>query len=436
VTQTRLLQESAAVATPLRESTELREAMQATATGGARRYRARLIEGDRWGSSGYYSREMLERDGPNVFTEGTQIYFDHPGEQERYDRPERSVRDLAGKIVSTPVYEGDGLYSDVEFFPHVAPVIEGMWADIGMSIRANGTSEQGEAAGRSGQIITGLTEAFSVDLVTKAGAGGRIVSLLESARPDRVAERAVESGVEEATANELRDGLDQLVKDRYGSDDKYVWVRDFDASTVWFEDGDGLWQQSYAGNTLTGTRIEVRSVTTYVPVNPAGLPNPTESKEDTKMPEIEESELSQLRADAGRVQALESERAAAVAELATARARETARPIVAAIVAESTVLVGARTQSRVTESVLASVPMTEDGQLDEAQLRTVAEAARTAAEEEVNEYATSVTTAPGTIRGFGEAAPPAKPEDTEIHERAEAARARAFGRPLAEQKGA
>ena len=68
--------------------TDLKEsgALQATKVSGTR-YRARLIEGDRWGSSGYYPREVLERDGPNVWPENTQIYLDHPTEREDWERP-------------------------------------------------------------------------------------------------------------------------------------------------------------------------------------------------------------------------------------------------------------------------------------------------------------------------------------------------------------
>ncbi|RUQ23508.1 hypothetical protein [Kocuria sp. HSID16901] len=149
---------------------------------GAHRYRACLIVGDIWGSSGYYPAAVLERDGPTVWPAGTQVFLDHPGANESYDRPERSVRDLAGKIVTTPTYENNGLYADIEFYPHIAPVIEAMWADVGMSIRASAVVEQGEADGQTGPIIQHLADGVSVDVVTKAGAGGKLVALLESAR--------------------------------------------------------------------------------------------------------------------------------------------------------------------------------------------------------------------------------------------------------------
>lgn len=163
--------------------THLRESgtLQAIKVSG-HRYRARLIEGDRWGSSGYYDRDVLERDGPNVWPEGTPVYLDHPSVSEQMERPERSVRDLAGKITSTPAYDNDGLYAEVEFYPHTAPVIEALWADVGMSIRAAGTTESGERQGRRGPVITSLSEGLSVDVVTRAGAGGKLVAMLESAR--------------------------------------------------------------------------------------------------------------------------------------------------------------------------------------------------------------------------------------------------------------
>ncbi|MCT1368408.1 hypothetical protein [uncultured Kocuria sp.] len=149
---------------------------------GAHRYRARLIAGDIWGGSGYYPAAVLERDGPRVWPIGTQVFLDHPGQFESYDLPERSIRDLAGKIVTTPVYENDGIYAEVEFYPHIAPIIEAMWADVGMSIRASADAKPGEADGRSGPIIQRITSGISVDVVTKAGAGGKLVALLESAR--------------------------------------------------------------------------------------------------------------------------------------------------------------------------------------------------------------------------------------------------------------
>lgn len=148
-----------------------------------RRFRARIIQGDIQGSSGFYPAEMLKRDA-GVFREGLPVFLDHPGATESYDRPERSVRDLAGRLSTAATYESDGLYADVEVYEHWAPVIEAMAADIGMSIRASGTVEASTQDGIRGPIVTSLAEAASVDFVTAAGAGGKIVALLESARSE------------------------------------------------------------------------------------------------------------------------------------------------------------------------------------------------------------------------------------------------------------
>ncbi|WP_326646677.1 hypothetical protein OG884_18790 [Streptosporangium sp. NBC_01755] len=164
----------------LSEHVTLTEAAGGQAPKG-RRFRARLIAGDVQGSSGYYPAAML-RQHAGVFRAGLPVYLDHPGVTEAYERPERSVRDLAGRLATPATYQGDGLYADVEVYPHWAPVIEAMADDIGMSIRATGTVEASTQQHIRGPIVTSLTEATSVDFVTTPGAGGRIVALLESAR--------------------------------------------------------------------------------------------------------------------------------------------------------------------------------------------------------------------------------------------------------------
>lgn len=162
---------------PLRESAgtltaaRLREAAAATTAAG--RLRVRLIAPGR-GASGVYSAEVLKRDGPKVFVAGTQSFLDHPTASESYDRPERSVRDLAGRLATTAVWQdqgplGAGLYADLEVFPHAAPLLASIGPHVGISIRAEG---EADAAGN----ITALTAAHSVDVVTRAGAGGAVVS--------------------------------------------------------------------------------------------------------------------------------------------------------------------------------------------------------------------------------------------------------------------
>jgi uncharacterized protein YdaT len=142
-----------------------------------------------WGSSGYYSKEMLKRDGPKVFKKGTHMYMNHPTEEEDRVRPERDVRDLAGVIASDVVWEehssnniGPGLYADVKVFQPYKEFIDEAAPHIGTSIRAAGTAKEGEAENRHGLLVDSLKEGYSVDYVTVAGRGGQILSLYESAR--------------------------------------------------------------------------------------------------------------------------------------------------------------------------------------------------------------------------------------------------------------
>lgn len=208
-----------AVADPPAAATrvDLVEASTGTITSsGGRRYRARLIEGDRWGSSGFWSKKVVERDGPKAFPIGTLSYLNHPTATEEAERPERDVKDLAARIVSTPVYEGDGLYADIEVFPHTAPLIESLAATIGLSIRGEGTGSIGEAAGRTGVVIESLDVGHSVDFVTRAGAGGKLVSLLEAARASGVQVREARN-VGAYIESRLHLALTQIADDMYGN---------------------------------------------------------------------------------------------------------------------------------------------------------------------------------------------------------------------------
>jgi hypothetical protein len=161
---------------------QLVESIGGSPTLTGKRWRARIIEGDRWGSSAYYPKDVLERDGARVFPTGLAMYLNHPSESEQWERPERSVQDMVGKLTSDAVYESDGLYADVEFYDSFVSQINERAEDVGLSIRATGLTEDAEMDGRYGPVITALLAADSVDVVTKAGAGGKLTSILESDR--------------------------------------------------------------------------------------------------------------------------------------------------------------------------------------------------------------------------------------------------------------
>ncbi|MCP9209506.1 hypothetical protein [Streptomyces cucumeris] len=144
-------------------------------------WRAFLIAADIQGSSGYYPAEVLQRDGSRAFPAGTHVYFDHPTGSEEVERPERSVRDIAGYLLDDAAFEegleGRGLFSRIQFTESAKPLVSELARIVGLSIRAAGQIEETP----SGRVVRHISEGLSVDLVTRAGAGGRLVSMTESA---------------------------------------------------------------------------------------------------------------------------------------------------------------------------------------------------------------------------------------------------------------
>lgn len=391
-----------------------------------------------WGSSGYYSPTVLENAATDrVFAAGTHVFFDHPSESERHDRPERSVRDLA-MVLDEDARRDDhgGLVAEAKVIgPYRDLITDDVFMEaVGMSIRASADTTIGEAEGRKGTIVTQLIEGVSVDLVTRAGRGGRILAAVESARRD----------LAEATASDTRDALHAAVKATHGTEDTYTWVRDYDPDQglVYFEVEDAeqlrTYQQPFnladGAASLTGDPVEVRATTSYVPVvpdtpstaageegqqppvNPAG--STQESKEDT-MPQIEESRLAQLEADAGRATTAESERdtATARAEAAEARLAERDRRDQITTVIES--VEGHDTLTALERRGLTADAM-QGEQVDEDALRTAVESA-------VADRAATASSA----RPFGFGATTST-TDTDVVREAESAAAGAFGRTIKE----
>jgi hypothetical protein len=164
----------------LAESIAIGQAFREGSPSGARRNITVIKSG--WGSSGYYAPEVIERDIPRIFPPGTQMYLNHPTVKEERERPERDLRDLVGKVIETPRMAGVDSVSVAQVYDHWIPTIDALAQDIGLSIRAFGVTENGAAGGKEGPIVQSLTEGLSIDYVTKAGAGGEVGALIESAR--------------------------------------------------------------------------------------------------------------------------------------------------------------------------------------------------------------------------------------------------------------
>jgi hypothetical protein len=139
------------------------------------------------GSSGYYSKEVLQRDGPKVFTKGLFNLIDHPTPQQEKERPEGSVLNVGSTLKEDAKWydswkdkngndQGAGLYAPATVKPTFREDLSVIANDIGMSIRAKGKARKGIVDGVEMPIIESIDKALSVDYVTLALVG--VVKLL------------------------------------------------------------------------------------------------------------------------------------------------------------------------------------------------------------------------------------------------------------------
>lgn len=168
----------------------------------------------------YYTKQCLQSAVESRLFEGTQSYADHPSEEEEVVRPERSTRDILGYYEDVNYSEGDGGQGQLVANLNISKAASLDWARelltdaisysqkfqesdlVGLSINASGAAapmnidefissqqlapavlaklNEAKAQGVTEiNVVNELREAQSVDLVTKAGAGGRILKMLE-----------------------------------------------------------------------------------------------------------------------------------------------------------------------------------------------------------------------------------------------------------------
>lgn len=364
------------------------------------------------GSSGTYPRETIEAAGRDkVFPAGTHMYLDHQTEAQEFQRPEGSLRDLVGVLAEDAYWdeESGGLVAEARIYSNWRPVLEEMKDDIGVSIRAAG--EVKEDAGQ--RVVTRLTEARSVDFVTQAGRGGKILEIIESAR------------VREATTQETRELLRDALKSQHGGENTYVWVRDFDTDShvVWFdvENADEpttTYEQAYTINgvevSLEGESTEVVPTTKYVPkkTNPAPAGKDTQKKEEAAVAYTPGDDTSRVNeADSPQVAALKKQIEELKAELAAAKkakAKEARTAAVTTLVDEAFKDVEApATKKWLVEKFSSDESMEDDAILAEAQ--AIAGESRGTAVGEVHGMGESAPV--GSKESAGEAAPQHTDED-------------------------
>lgn len=204
----------------------------------------------------YYSAKAIG--GAAALYEGRKAYMDHPGAEESQDRPERSVRDIIGHYENVKVdKDKDGLMAmraDLVVIPHLQDVLAVLEHAIeykkkhpekdfiGISINGSGDGREmsyeeflkeikpsaiemkkiQQVEGQTIYVIDQFTDAVSADLVTEAGARGKVLKesntknskrrkymkFLESIRKLFA---AIESGNKDAVKS-AQDDLNKLVE--------------------------------------------------------------------------------------------------------------------------------------------------------------------------------------------------------------------------------
>ncbi len=178
----------------------------------------------------YYTRGALQKAASDGIFEGKKLYVDHPSASEEEDRPERSVKDVGGYFENVRFeIEGDRshlagdlvILSGASFDQSRSLIRESVAYSekhegdlIGLSINANGDAdavpfdeflktttipsavlpklEKAQSQGATViRVVKQIESAVSCDLVTEAGAGGRVVKMLEQEK--RMAKKIVEA---------------------------------------------------------------------------------------------------------------------------------------------------------------------------------------------------------------------------------------------------
>jgi len=429
-----------------------------------------------WGSSGYYPKEVIERDIPKVFPAGTKMYWNHATATEEMERPEGDLRNLAAVTVSDPIWlesgpNGPGMYAEARPFAGYASVIDEIGGHIGVSIRGKGRHTTGEKEGKSGRIIQEIAAGKSVDFVTEPGAGGAVVQIFESApnatplpAPDiatflseagRVLSKANETklkaALEQLTAvlslldsedtseaahwlgqrikealsnNDLGERLRNKLHSRFGGKETYVWTRDWSVDDGWvvFEINTKNAAKTYRLGMATTKNdvllaeddpVEVRVVTRYEPiVTSSEVSEAGAARQLSTEDAMSEQELKEARTALADRDAKLAETNAALAKMREQLLLREARDFVTGELAKTDLPEITRIRLA---GQLARNPIATDGKLDEAAMGKAVETAVTEARAEI----ATLLGKDGRVTGNGE-----QPETNGDQPTIEAARVR------------
>lgn len=360
------------------------------------------IVGPGWGSSAYYPAEVLERDGPAIFTAGTRMFWNHDTAEEAAARPEGDLDRYAAKLTTNAYWDeagpaGPGLYAEAQVFKEYQQRVEEKRPEV--SLRALGRAVMGEAEGRTGPIVQELLAARSVDWVTAAGAGGQIVTLEEAARPQPTAVELQEAhNLAEWLEAQLHLHLTALADDMFG----WGYVNRVERKSLSAAIGAALdtyheHLRSQAPQLFERGRWETA---------PAAE-DEADAMSEAEIPPLEDSmSTEQLQEAQRRIAALEEEarnREAAVGRMQEQLLLREARDFVHGRLAQSGL--PELTRLRLVRELATNPPLTEAGRIDEAAYGQRVDTAVQEAAAEVAAIASAGALAEGQITGMGTAAP-------------------------------
>lgn len=212
----------------------------------------------------YYAEDVLNENIAMFNTpEGVKMYVDHldPEAQKALNGSPRPVSHIGGRIIEAWIDKNDAGETVVRGRARIAQpllwsLIENDPGLLGVSINAWGKAKSGTVEGRSARIVEGISKVGSVDWVTEAGAGGKVVSLIEAQLEqeqqedemdapsdsavaeieDDVTRRAVEAAtadleVEDTVEDEVEDVVDAEV-DAESDDDAEAEAEDDDEAAA------------------------------------------------------------------------------------------------------------------------------------------------------------------------------------------------------------
>ena len=214
------------------------------------------------GSSGYYTEELLRRDGPEVFKPGTLMYINHATDAEEAARPEGDWEKLAAVTTGNAYWDANGkagpaMYAPADVFTKHADEVKEKAPHTGVSIRARGhyveaasglpkpkikLSESKIAPDGKPGLIGRLIAADSIDLVTKAGRDGKL--LFESA-----SHNLNEGGADDMTEAQLREVADlrstvRKLTERLAKPDAESVINEY-LGTVYVTEGVRAWVRKH-----------------------------------------------------------------------------------------------------------------------------------------------------------------------------------------------